>query len=167
MALLKILEYPDPRLRNIGKPVDRITNDITTLIDNMLETMYDNEGVGLAAIQVNQPLRIFVMDLSPDHTEPMFFINPEITPLTETPSDIKEGCLSVPGFYDTLSRPERVLVKALDRKGKPFELECEGLMSVCVQHETDHLDGKLLVDYLSPLKRERIKTKLEKRHKNQ
>ncbi len=165
MAILTILEYPDERLREVGVPVETVDNALRTFIDDMFDTMYESKGVGLAATQVNVQKRIFVMDLSEDKSEPMVFINPEITPLTDEVTEYGEGCLSVPGFYESLDRPAKVRVKALDRNGETFEVECEGLMAVCVQHETDHLDGKLFVDYLSKLKRERIRKKLEKQHR--
>ncbi|GAA4650466.1 peptide deformylase [Kistimonas scapharcae] len=165
MAILTILEYPDERLREVGVPVETVDDALRTFIDDMFDTMYESKGVGLAATQVNVQKRIFVMDLSEDKSDPMVFINPEITPLTDEVTEYGEGCLSVPGFYESLDRPAKVRVKALDRNGEPFEVECEGLMAVCVQHETDHLDGKLFVDYLSKLKRERIRKKLEKQHR--
>lgn len=165
MAILEILEYPDPRLRNIAKPVDKVTPEISTLIDDMFETMYDAPGIGLAATQVDQHIQLIVMDLSEDKSEPHVFINPEITILEGEPEKMQEGCLSVPGFYEDVERIEHVLIKALDREGKPIELEATGLLAVCIQHEMDHLNGKLFVDYLSKLKRNRIKKKLEKNHR--
>ena len=165
MAILEILEYPDPRLRKIAKPVEQVTPDISQLIDDMFETMYDAPGIGLAATQVDQHIQLIVMDLSEGKTEPHVFINPEITILEGDPKKMQEGCLSVPGFYEDVERIEHVLIKALDRDGKPFELEATGLLSVCIQHEMDHLNGKLFVDYLSKLKRTRIKKKLEKQHR--
>ncbi len=165
MAILTILEYPDERLREVAVPVETVDDALRTFIDDMFDTMYESKGVGLAATQVNVQKRIFVMDLSEDKSDPMVFINPEITPLTDEVTEYGEGCLSVPGFYESLDRPAKVRVKALDRHGESFEVECEGLMAVCVQHETDHLDGKLFVDYLSKLKRERIRKKLEKQHR--
>lgn len=165
MAILEILEYPDPRLRKIAKPVEQVTPDISQLIDDMFETMYDAPGIGLAATQVDQHIQLIVMDLSEGKTEPHVFINPEITILEGDPEKMQEGCLSVPGFYEDVERIEHVLIKALDRDGKPFELEATGLLSVCIQHEMDHLNGKLFVDYLSKLKRTRIKKKLEKQHR--
>lgn len=165
MAILEILEYPDPRLRKIAKPVEQVTPDISQLIDDMFETMYDAPGIGLAATQVDQHIQLIVMDLSEDKTEPHVFINPEITILEGDPEKMQEGCLSVPGFYEDVERIEHVLIKALDRDGKPFELEATGLLAVCIQHEMDHLNGKLFVDYLSKLKRTRIKKKLEKQHR--
>jgi peptide deformylase len=165
MAILEILEYPDPRLRTIAKPVEAVTPKISTLIDDMFETMYDAPGIGLAATQVDQHIQLIVMDLSEDKSEPYVFINPEITILEGEPEKMQEGCLSVPGFYEDVERIEHVLIKALDREGKPFELEATGLLAVCIQHEMDHLNGKLFVDYLSKLKRNRIKKKLEKQHR--
>ena len=165
MAILEILEYPDPRLRTIAKPVEAVTPKISTLIDDMFETMYDAPGIGLAATQVDQHIQLIVMDLSEDKSEPYVFINPEITILEGEPEKMQEGCLSVPGFYEDVERIEHVLIKALDRDGKSFELEATGLLAVCIQHEMDHLNGKLFVDYLSKLKRNRIKKKLEKQHR--
>ena len=165
MAILEILEYPDLRLRKIAKPVDKITPEISTLIDNMFETMYDAPGIGLAATQVDQHIQLIVMDLSEDKTEPYVFINPEVTVLEGDPEKMQEGCLSVPGFYEDVERIEHVLIKALDRNGKAFELEATGLLAVCIQHEMDHLNGKLFVDYLSKLKRGRIEKKLKKQQK--
>ena len=166
MSILEILEYPDPRLRKIAKPVGKIDQKIQTLLDDMFETMYDAPGIGLAATQVDVHLQIIVMDLSEEKNEPLVFINPEITILDGDAEKMQEGCLSVPGFYEDISRIEHVLIKALDKTGSPFELEAEGLLAVCIQHEMDHLDGKLFVDYLSSLKRNRIKKKLEKIHKS-
>jgi len=165
MAILEILEYPDPRLRTIAKPVNEVNEQIRTLIDDMFETMYDAPGIGLAATQVNHHIQLIVMDLSEDRSEPRVFINPEITILEGEPEKMQEGCLSVPGFYEDVERIEHVLIKALDRNGDAFELEATGLLAVCIQHEMDHLNGKLFVDYLSALKRNRIKKKLEKVHR--
>jgi peptide deformylase len=167
MSILEILEYPDPRLRKIAKPVAKIDNKIQKLLNDMFETMYDAPGIGLAATQVDVHLQIIVMDLSEEKNEPLVFINPEVTVLEGDTEKMQEGCLSVPGFYEDISRIEHVLIKALDKTGAPFELEAEGLLAVCIQHEMDHLDGKLFVDYLSNLKRNRIKKKLEKIHKSQ
>jgi peptide deformylase len=166
MSLLEILEYPDLRLRTIAKPVKEVTPEINTLIDDMFETMYDAPGIGLAATQVDQHIQLIVMDTSEEKDSPLVFINPEITILDGDPEVMQEGCLSVPGFYEDVSRIEHVLIKALDRTGKAFELEARGLLAVCIQHEMDHLNGKLFVDYLSNLKRNRIKKKLEKQHKS-
>jgi len=167
MAILNILEFPDPRLRTIAKPVDVVDDGIRQLIDDMFETMYDAPGIGLAATQVNVHKRIVVMDLSEDKTEPRVFINPEFEFLTDEMEQYQEGCLSVPGFYENVDRPQKVKIKALDRDGQSYELIAEGLLAVCIQHECDHLNGKLFVDYLSNLKRDRIKKKLEKLHRQQ
>ena len=164
MAILKILHHPDPRLRNIGKPVEQFDDDLQTLIDDMFETMYDAPGVGLAATQVGIALRLAVMDCSAEKDSPIVMINPEII-ATEAPELIEEGCLSVPGHYDKVQRHGKTTVKALDREGKPFELTGEGLLSQCIQHEIDHLDGKLYIDYLSQLKRNRIRRTLEKQQR--
>lgn len=165
MAILNILEFPDPRLRTIAKPVEQVDEGVRQLVDDMFETMYEAPGIGLAATQVNVHKRIVVMDLSEDKSEPRVFINPELEPLTEELGEYQEGCLSVPGFYENVDRPVRVRIKALDRDGKAFEEIAEGLLAVCIQHECDHLNGKLFVDYLSSLKRDRIKKKLEKQHR--
>ena len=167
MAILNILEFPDPRLRTIAKAVERVDDDLRQLIDDMFETMYDAPGIGLAATQVNVHKRLVVMDLSEDKNEPLVFINPEFESLTDEVDQYQEGCLSVPGFYENVDRPQKVKIKALDRGGQPFELIAEGLLAVCIQHECDHLNGKLFVDYLSTLKRDRIKKKLEKQHRQQ
>lgn len=167
MAILTILEFPDPRLRTIAQPVYQVDDELRTLIDDMFETMYEAPGIGLAATQVNVHKRVVVMDLSEDKSEPMVFINPELEVLCDETDKYQEGCLSVPGFYEDVDRPLKVKVNALDREGKPFELIAEGLLAVCIQHECDHLNGKLFVDYLSNLKRDRIKKKLEKQHRAQ
>jgi peptide deformylase len=166
MALLEILEFPDPRLRTRARPVQQVDDAVRHLIDNMLETMYKAPGVGLAATQVNVHQRVVVIDVSEDQSEPLAFINPEITVLDEALCDYDEGCLSVPGFYETVTRPQHVRVKALDRNGQPFEIEPQGLLAVCIQHEVDHLNGKLFVDHISGLKRDRIRKKLEKKHRD-
>jgi peptide deformylase len=163
--ILDILEYPDPRLRTLAKPVTTVTDEIRTLIDDMFETMYDAPGIGLAASQVNVHQQIIVMDLSDDNSEPRVFINPEIKILDGDLEAMQEGCLSVPGFYEDVERIEHCLIKALDRNGEAFEIEARGLLAVCIQHEMDHLNGKLFVDYLSSLKRTRIRKKLEKLQK--
>ena len=165
MAILNILEFPDPRLRTIAKPVESVDDSLRQLIDDMFETMYAAPGIGLAATQVNVHKRLVVIDVSEDKTQPLVFINPEFEPLTDELDQYQEGCLSVPGFYENVERPQRVRVKALDRNGEAFEMICEGLLAVCIQHECDHLNGKLFVDYLSSLKRDRIRKKLEKQHK--
>ena len=167
MPLLTILEYPDLRLRKRGKPVDVVDDALRETIDNMFETMYAAPGIGLAATQVDIQLRLLVMDVSENNDTPMVFINPEIEVLDPEPLGYEEGCLSVPGYYDMVSRPRRVKVNALDRMGEAFELEAEGLLAVCIQHEVDHLDGKLFVDYLSILKRQRLKHKIQKEKKQQ
>jgi len=163
--ILDILEYPDPRLRTIAKQVDEVTDEIRTLIDDMFETMYDAPGIGLAATQVNVHKQIIVMDLSEDKSEPRVFINPKVEVLDGDLEAMQEGCLSVPGFYEDVKRIEHVRITAKDRNGDDFELEATGLLAVCIQHEMDHLNGKLFVDYLSSLKRNRIRKKLEKLHK--
>ncbi len=167
MAKLEILEFPDPRLRTVANPVAAVNDQIRSLCDDMLETMYAAPGIGLAATQVNVHERIVVIDISEEQSEPLVLINPEIEPIDETREQMQEGCLSVPGFYEEVERFEKVRLKALDREGQPYELECDGLLAVCIQHELDHLNGKLFVDYLSALKRGRIKTKLEKLHRAQ
>ena len=167
MAVLDILEFPDPRLRTVAKPVAVVDDGLRKLIDDMIETMYAASGIGLAASQVNVHQRLLVLDVSEEHNQPMVFVNPEITPLTDQTQPYDEGCLSVPGFYETVERPERIRVKAQDRDGTPFEMECEGLLAICLQHEMDHLNGKLFVDHISRLKRDRIKKKMEKLHRQQ
>jgi len=162
MAKLDILEFPDARLRRRALPLDAVSDATRELIDNMLETMYAAPGIGLAATQVNVLERVLVMDISEDQDQPQVFINPEITVLDQELGSYDEGCLSVPGFYETVERPQRVRVQALDRDGSEFTVELDGLAAVCIQHEVDHLDGKLFVDYISPLKRQRIRSKLEK-----
>lgn len=167
MALLPILEFPDPRLRTIASPVEVFDDALSRLIDDMFETMYAAPGIGLAATQVNVHQRLIVMDISEEKNRPLVFINPALTVLDETPESYDEGCLSVPGFYETVTRPSKVRVDALDRNGQPFTIEDDGLLAVCIQHEMDHLNGKLFVDYLSALKRNRIRGKLEKAHRLQ
>ena len=162
MAVLEILEFPDPRLRTRARPVAAVTADTRDLIDDMFETMYAAPGIGLAATQVNVHERLLVIDISEDRSQPQVFINPEVTVTDPELGEYDEGCLSVPGFYETVNRPQKVQVTALDRDGKSFTRELEGLLAICLQHEIDHLDGKLFVDYLSPLKRTRIRKKLEK-----
>ncbi len=164
MARLEILEFPDPRLRTRAAPVGEVDASIQQLVDDMLETMYDAEGIGLAATQVDVHKRVVVMDISEARNEPRVLINPEIELLGGS-VDSQEGCLSVPGYYESVDRNESIRLRALDRDGSPYELEAEGLLAVCIQHECDHLLGKLFVDYLSGLKRQRIRKKLEKRHR--
>ena len=166
MALLPILRYPDPRLHTQAQAVESVTDDIRQLIADMAETMYEAPGIGLAATQINVHKRIVVMDLSEDRSEPMVFINPEFEILSDEMGQYQEGCLSVPGYYENVDRPQRVKIKALDRDGKPFEMIAEGLLAVCIQHECDHLNGKLFVDYLSPLKRDMVRKKLEKQRRH-
>jgi peptide deformylase len=161
MAILDILHYPDPRLRTVAKTVEAVDVDLRRLIDDMFETMYDAPGIGLAATQVNVHKRVIVIDVSEDNNEPRVFINPQIL-AKDGVEEMQEGCLSVPGYFDTVQRADRVKVRALDRDGNEFELEADGLLAVCIQHEIDHLDGKLFVDYLSELKRKRVRKKLEK-----
>ncbi|XAH23221.1 peptide deformylase [Xylophilus sp. GW821-FHT01B05] len=165
MALLPILCYPDPRLQKVAKPVPAVDARIQQLITDMLETMYDASGIGLAATQVDAHERLVVIDVSEDRDTPLVFINPEIVWASEERVSGEEGCLSVPGFYDGVERAAEVRVQALDRDGKPFTLEADGLLAVCIQHELDHLLGKVFVDYLSPLKRNRIRTKLVKQQR--
>lgn len=165
MALLTILEFPDARLRTRAAPVTEVNDQLRQLIDDMLETMYNANGVGLAATQVNVHQRLLVVDISENHDDPKVFINPEIIS-REGVEITEEGCLSVPGFFEDVERAEFIQVRALDRNGKPFELDADGLLAVCVQHEIDHLEGKLFVDYVSDLKRTRIRKKLEKEHKD-
>ncbi|MEM1112882.1 MAG: peptide deformylase [Pseudomonadota bacterium] len=162
MAVLDILEFPDPRLRNVAAPVEVVNDQTRALIDDMFETMYEAPGIGLAATQVNVQKRILVIDISEERDDPRVFINPEVTVLDEELGQYDEGCLSVPGFYETVERPQRIAVTAMDREGETFTQELDGLLAICLQHEIDHLDGKLFVDYLSPLKRTRIRKKLEK-----
>lgn len=165
MALLPILEFPDPRLRKVAAPVRDFDDGLRTLVDNMIETMYQEEGIGLAATQVNVHKRLLVLDVSEEKDSPQVFINPEFEVIEEELQDYQEGCLSVPGFFEEISRPRAIRVQAQDSRGDSFELEARGILAVCIQHEIDHLDGKLFVDYLSPLKRQRIRGKLEKEHR--
>ena len=164
MARLPILEYPDPRLRIRADPVTKVDDDIRALVASLFETMYAAPGIGLAATQVNVHKRVLVCDVSAEGKEPYCLINPEIVS-AEGKTNAEEGCLSVPEFYDFVDRAAKIKVRALDRDGKPFELEAEGLLAVCIQHEMDHLEGKLFVDYLSELKRERLKKKASKKAK--
>ena len=161
MALLDILVYPDSRLRTVASAVTAVDDQVRSLIDDMFETMYAAPGIGLAATQINVHQRIIVIDISENSDQPQVFINPEILSL-DGEEEMQEGCLSVPGYYETVRRAESVRVRALDRDGEPFELDADGLLAVCIQHEIDHLDGKVFVDYLSSLKRDRIRKKLLK-----
>ena len=165
MTQLTILRYPDPRLHTVAKPVPAVDAHLQTLVDDMLETMYAAEGIGLAATQVNVHQRLIVMDISEARDQPLVLINPEIVGASDEKKVSNEGCLSVPGIYDDVERFLTVKVQALDRDGKLQTHEVEGLASVCVQHEMDHLMGKVFVEYLSPLKRNRIKTKMIKQIK--
>ena len=164
MAILNILHFPDPRLRNVARPVAQVDDEIRQLLDDMLETMYQAPGIGLAATQVNVAKRLVVIDISEGKDQPLFFVNPELL-ARDGVEEMEEGCLSVPGFFEKVTRADSVKVRALDRAGQPFELDAEGLLAVCIQHEIDHLDGKLFVDYLSGLKRQRIRKKLEKQQR--
>ena len=166
MATLKILEFPNPNLRKVAVPVTSFDNDLKRLIDNMFETMYDANGIGLAATQVDVHKRLLVLDVSEERDDPKVFVNPTIDVIESDLADYDEGCLSVPGFYETVSRPKKIKVSAQDKEGSQFEVEADGVLSVCIQHEIDHLDGKLFVDYLSSLKRNRIKDKLQKEQKS-
>jgi peptide deformylase len=162
MALLPILSYPDPRLRTIAAPVKEVTAAIKTLITDMIETMYDAEGIGLAATQVDQHIQLIVMDLSENKDTPVVFINPKVTPLVEEKQAYEEGCLSVPDVYDKVERPTKVRIEALDENGNIIDKEVEGLLAVCIQHEMDHLNGVVFVDYLSRLKQTRARDKVRK-----
>jgi peptide deformylase len=162
MALLPILCYPDPRLHTVAKPVREVDARIRTLVRDMLETMYDAAGIGLAATQVDVHERVIVIDVSEERNQPLVLINPEITWASEEVQVGDEGCLSVPGIYDGVERSTAIRVRALDAEGKEREISAEGILAVCVQHEMDHLQGKVFVEYLSPLKRNRIKTKMLK-----
>lgn len=161
MALLPILHHPDPRLRNVAAPVETFDAALATLVEDMLETMYDAPGIGLAATQVNVHKRVLVVDVSAEKNAPMHFVNPVIV-ASEGEGEMEEGCLSVPGVFETVSRARAIRVEAVDCRGEPFVLDAEDLLAVCIQHEIDHLDGKLFVDYLSQLKQNRIRKKLEK-----
>ena len=161
MAILDILHFPDSRLRQKCLPITEVNDEIRQLIDNMLETLYNADGIGLAAIQINVHKRVLVTDISKKGNKPLVFINPKI--LTANGIEItQEGCLSIPGFYEEIERANHISVEALDHNGKYFKLECHGLQAICIQHEIDHLDGKLFIDYLSQLKRNRIQRKSEK-----
>jgi peptide deformylase len=166
LSIRTVLEFPDRRLRTKAKEVTVFDQAIKKLVADMIETMYEAKGVGLAATQINEHQRVIVIDVSEEKNEPLCLINPEIIE-KEGIEESEEGCLSVPGFFENITRAEHVKIKAQDKEGEPFEMEAGELLSVCIQHEMDHLDGKLFVDYLSPLKRQRIKAKLEKIHKQQ
>lgn len=164
MAKLEILEIPDPRLRTVAKPVENFDEELAQLVENMVETMYEARGIGLAATQVNVHQRLLVLDVSDAQDTPREYVNPEILHAEGTET-CEEGCLSVPGIYADVSRAERIRIKAYDRNGKAFEEDLDGMHAVCLQHEIDHLEGKLFVDYLSPLKRRIVMKKLEKARK--
>ncbi|MGD9390790.1 MAG: peptide deformylase [Thioalkalispiraceae bacterium] len=164
MAILNILNYPDERLRTVAQPVEEVSEEIQQLTDDMLETMYSAPGIGLAATQVNVHKRIIVIDVSDEKNQPLVLINPEILE-KDGEQEFDEGCLSVPGIYETVHRAQQIKIRALDRDGESFEMEANGLLAVCIQHEMDHLQGKLFVDYLSQLKRQRIRKKLQKQQK--
>ncbi len=164
MALLEVLHYPDPRLRRRAKPVAAVDATVRRLIDDMFETMYAAPGVGLAAVQVGVDRRVVVVDVSEDKSAPLALVNPEILE-REGEEEMQEGCLSVPGVYEPVRRAERIRYRALDRDGAPIEGAAEGLLAVCIQHECDHLEGRLFVDYLSELKRQRIRKRLEKQRR--
>ena len=164
MAILNILNYPDERLRTKAAPVENVDGRIAQLVDDMFETMYTAPGIGLAATQVNVHQQIIVMDITEDKSQPLTFINPEII-AQDGVQAIDEGCLSVPGIYEPVERARHIQVRAIDKQGSSFEMEAEDLLAVCIQHEMDHLRGKLFVDYLSQLKRQRIRKKLQKQQK--
>lgn len=166
MALLEILHHPDPRLRKKAAPVAAVDATVTQLVDDMFETMYNARGIGLAATQINVHQRVVVIDLSEENNEPLCFINAEI--LSKEGEVVhEEGCLSVPDYYEKVTRAEKIRVKALDKEGTEFEMDADGLLAICIQHELDHLDGKLFVDYLSSLKQQRVRKKLEKLKRQQ
>lgn len=165
MAKLPILEFPDERLRTQAVAVDTVDDQVRQLVDDMLETMYDAQGIGLAASQVDVHRRVIVMDVSENRNDPLVMINPEYTPLSDEREAMQEGCLSIPEYYAEVPRALTVKLKALDRDGNAYELEADGLLAHCIQHEYDHLEGRLFVDYLSPLKRDRVMKKMQKRHR--
>ncbi|MBL1458764.1 peptide deformylase [Methylophaga sp.] len=164
MAQLNILHFPDPRLRLKAKPIEKVTDEIRQLANDMLETMYEAPGIGLAATQVNEQKQLIVIDVSEDKSSPLFLINPELIE-TEGEREFEEGCLSVPEAYETVIRADTIRVRALNLQGETFEMDADGILATCIQHEIDHLEGKLFVDYLSNLKRQRIKKRLEKHQK--
>ncbi len=166
MALLDILTYPDKRLRQVARPVETVDDRLRQRVDDMFETMYEAPGIGLAAVQVGMGERVVVIDVSEDKDRPLCLVNPEIVASSGV-EEMEEGCLSLPGVYGLVSRSAEVTVRALDRQGEPFEMQADGLLAVCIQHEIDHLDGKLFIDHLSPLKRRRAIKKLEKAKKRE
>ena len=163
MSDLKILIFPNPKLRKVAKKIDKFDKSLEILAQNMLKTMYEANGIGLAATQVDVHIRLVVMDLSEERNDPRVFVNPEYTILDKSPFTYEEGCLSIPGFNEEISRPSKILLKWQDLQGNLHEEKPDGIFTVCAQHEIDHLDGKLFVDYLSPIKRDRIRKKLENR----
>ncbi len=165
MALLNILQYPDPRLHTVAKPVAQVDDRVRAIVADMFETMYAAKGVGLAATQVDIHERIIVVDTSEQRDQPMVLINPQIVQRSADSKEWEEGCLSLPGIYDKVTRPDQIRVRALDARGESFEIDADGLLAVCVQHEMDHLEGKVFVDYLSALKRSRIKVRMRKRQR--
>lgn len=165
MSLLPILEFPDPRLRTVAEPVTEFNDELRQLIKDMFETMYDAPGIGLAATQINVHQRIITIDTSEEKNDPLVVINPQVEILTDETEKLQEGCLSVPGFYEDVVRPNKIRLTAQDEQGKTYTLDADDLLAVCIQHEIDHLEGKLFVDYLSPLKRTRIRSKLDKLHR--
>lgn len=165
MPLLPILEFPDPRLRTIAEPVTEFNDELRQLVKDMFETMYDAPGIGLAATQINVHQRIITIDTSEEKNNPLVVINPQIEVLADETERMQEGCLSVPGFYEDVERPNKIRLTALNEFGEEYTLEADDLLAVCIQHEIDHLEGKLFVDYLSPLKRNRIRSKLDKLHR--
>ncbi|HEY1059725.1 MAG TPA: peptide deformylase [Limnobacter sp.] len=165
MALLPILRYPDPRLKTVATPVTQFDDKLARLAQDMAETMYEAPGVGLAATQVNVHKRVVVVDVSEDKSGLIVFVNPEVIQASEAAKEYDEGCLSVPGIYETVTRPDTVRIRAQNVKGEFFEIDCDGLLAVCIQHEIDHLNGKVFVEYLSQLKQTRIKNKLKKQER--
>ncbi|MBQ0756588.1 MAG: peptide deformylase [Amphritea sp.] len=165
MSLLPILEFPDPRLRTVAEPVTVFNDELRQLIKDMFETMYDAPGIGLAATQINVHQRIITIDTSEEKNDPLVVINPQVEILTDETEKQQEGCLSVPGYYEDVVRPTNIRLTAQDEHGKEYSIEADDLLAICVQHEIDHLEGKLFVDYLSPLKRNRIRSKLDKLHR--
>lgn len=166
MPLLDILQYPDAALRKVAAPVDNVDGEVNNLVESMLSTMYDAPGIGLAATQVNVHRRIVVLDVSEENNQPLVLINPEILK-SEGEGEMQEGCLSIPGIFENVKRATNVRLGAVDREGNPYELDADGLLAVCIQHEIDHLNGKLFVDYLSVLKRNRIRKKMLKQQRQE
>ncbi len=165
MAVLEILHHPDPRLRNVAAPVEAVDGAVRKLADDLLETMYSARGIGLAAVQVGVARRVVVADVSPERDAPLALVNPRVAKVLEEEAEFEEGCLSVPGVYETVSRPARVRVEARDRDGRAVSIEAGGTLAACLQHEIDHLDGRLFVDYLSRLKQQRIRKRAAKRRR--